>query len=214
MKGNVLAAVLVVSLASIGSIGTASAGVNGGGIEVGFLTGVRSYQAAHFARTEGDTSPSLVTTFQGSPFDRVKVAGLGFEMNFVVNGVRLSWGYARPYTQFSGPIQAMDPETRLVSIAQVRSVDASEKMLAIGYQLGFKKARFSLDLVGTASTVSTDIAIGEQQGTYEATDFGFSLRTGLRYPFHKAFYLYGTGEGGLSGSTTFGATFGVGSGVL
>ncbi len=210
MQGNVIAAVVV---ASLGLVGSAEAGgLGGGGVEAGFVTGQRDYQAARFSRTAGDTSPSLISAFQGAPFNGVAVAGVGFEMNMTIEGVRVAFGYARPYAQFAGPIVTMDPDTRIVSTAQVRSMNASEKLFALGYQVGLKKSRVSLDLVGTADTVTTDIAIGEKQGTYESSSFGFSLRPGLRHPIHKAFYVHASGEFGLSGSTTWGATFGIGSG--
>jgi hypothetical protein len=210
-RPSLAATVVAASLAALAATaGTAHAG---GGLELGFLGGQRNYQSARFARTAGDTSPSLISTFQGSPFDGVTVAGVGFEMNMTIDGVRVAFGYARPYVQWSGPIMSIDPATRLVSTAQVRSMDATEKLFALGYQVGLKKAKLSLDLVGTAGTVTTDLAIGEQQGTYESSNFGFSLRTGVRYPFHKAFYFHAAGEAGLSGSTTFGATFGIGSGI-
>lgn len=201
---------VVVLVATLGWAGTAEAG---GGVEFNFLTGQRNYQQARFTRTDGDTSPSLISTFQGAPFDGVTVAGVGFEMNMTVNHVRFAFGYARPYVQFSGPILSVDPMTRVTSTAQVRSMNADEKLFALGYQVGFKKAKVSFDLVGIADTVDTDIAINEMQGTYESTGFGFSVRTGVRYPFHNAFYLHASAEGGISGSTTFGATFGIGSGI-
>lgn len=207
MQRSVLAVVIV---ATVGWAGTAEAG---GGLELNFLAGQRNYQAARFTRTDGDTSPSLISTFQGAPFDGVSVAGVGFESNIVVDGVRISVGYAKPYVQFAGPIITMDPDTRVISTAQVRSMEASETLFGLGYQLAFKKAKIAVDLVGTAEKVSTDIAMGEKQGTYESTGFGFSIRTGVRYPFSKGFYLHGGAEGGISGSTTFGATFGVGAGL-
>ena len=204
-----IAALSLTTVATIATAGTARAG---GGVEFDFLAGQRNYQAARFSRTAGDTSPSLISTFQGSPFDGVTVAGVGFEMNVAVEGVRFAFGFARPYVQWSGPIMSVDPETRVVSTAQIRRMDADEKLFAIGYQVGLKKARVSFDLVGTADTVTTDVAIGEKQGTYEATSFGFALRTGVRYPFTKGFYLHASAEGGISGSTTFGTTFGIGTG--
>lgn len=214
MRRNVLTAVIGVSLASVAAVGaTAGTARAGGGVEATFLTGTRDYQAARFSRSEGDTSPSLISTFQGAPFDGVAVAGVGFEMNITIDNVRVAFGYARPYVQFSGPIVTHDPVTAVVATAQVRSMDAHETLFALGYQVGLKKATMSLDLVGTAGTVATDIAIGDKQGTYEATSFGFSLRAGVRYPFRKGFYLLATGEAGLSGSTTMGATFGVGAGI-
>lgn len=208
MKRIVPAAVLAVSLA-LGA-GTAEAG---GGLEFNFLTGQRDYQSARFSRTAGDTSPSLISTFQGAPFDGVTVAGVGVEMNMTVNHVRFAYGYARPYVQFAGPILSYDPMTRVTSTAQVRSMNANEHLFAIGYQAALKKARISFDLVGIVDSVDTDIAINEMQGTYESTGFGFSVRTGVRYPFHQAFYLHASVEGGLSGSTTFGGTFGIGTGI-
>ena len=89
---------------------------------------------------------------------------------------------------------------------------ASEKLFALGYQVGFRKSRVAFDLVGTADKVTTDIAIGEKQGTYESSGFGFGLRAGVRHPIHKVFYVHASGEAGLSGSTTWGATFGIGTG--
>ena len=207
MKRNVLVAVLGISL---GLVGTAEAG---GGLEVGFLTGQRNYQAARFSRTSGDTSPSLISTFQGPPFDGISVAGVGIEANLVIEGVRVSFGYARPYAQFSGPIVTHDPVTAVTSTAQVRSMNASETLFGLGYQVSLKKTRLSLDLLGTADTVTTDIAMGDKQGTYEASGFGFALRGGVRHPFHKAFYVHASGEAGLSGSTTWGAMFGIGTGM-
>jgi hypothetical protein len=201
---------VTVLVATLGWVGTAEAG---GGIEFNFLAGQRNYEHASFSRSEGDTSPSLISTFQGAPFDGVPVAGVGFEMNMTVNHVRFAYGFARPYVQVDGPILSMDPSTRVTSTAQVRSMHAKEHLFALGYQAALKKARISFDLVGSVSTVSTDIAVNEMQGTYDATGFGFSLRTGVRYPFHKAFYAHASLEGGLTGSTTFGGTFGIGSGI-
>jgi hypothetical protein len=207
MRSSVLAAVIV---ASLGWVGTAEAG---GGLEFNFLTGRRDYQAARFTRVSGDTSPSLISTFQGAPFDGVNVAGVGFEMNLAVDGVRFAFGYAKPYVQFAGPIVTMDPQTRVVSTAQVRSMEATEMLFSLGYQVGFKKARVSFDLLGTASDVTTDIAMDDRQGRYQATGFGFSVRTGVRYPFHKAFYLHASAEAGLNSASTVGGTFGIGSGI-
>ena len=199
-----------VLLATLAWTGTAEAG---GGLEFNFLAGQRNYQQARFSRTAGDTSPSLVSTFQGAPFDGVSVAGVGLETNLTVNGVRFSYGYARPYVQFSGPILSVDPDTRVTSTAQVRSMTANEHLFSLGYQASLRKAKIAFDLVGIIDDVSTDIAINEMQGTYESTGFGFAARTGVRYPFHKAFYLHASLEGGITGSTTFGATFGIGSGA-
>lgn len=207
MQRTVLAVIVV---ASLGWVGTAEAG---GGLEFDFLAGRRNYQAARFSRTEGDTSPSLIAAFQGAPFSGVTVAGVGFESNLTINGVRFAIGYARPYVQFSGPIVAQDPVTALVSTVQVRSMKATETLFGLGYQIAVKQAKLSMDLVGTAETVATDLAIGEHQGTYEATGFGFSVRAGVRYPIRPGFYAHAAAEVGLTGSTTVNATFGVGAGL-
>ena len=207
MTRSVLAVLVV---ASLGWAGTAEAG---GGIEFGFLTGRRNYEAARFSRTDGDTSPSLIAAFRGAPFSGVTVAGVGFESNITINGIRFAIGYARPYVQWSGPIVTHDPVTAVTSTAQIRSMQATETLFALGYQVRFKKATLSLDLVGTADKVSTDIAIGEHQGTYESTGFGFSIRPGVRYPIRPGFYVHASGEAGLSGSTTLGATIGIGTGL-
>ena len=206
MTRSVLAVIVV---ASLGWAGTAEAG---GGVEFGFLSGRRNYEAARFSRTEGDTSPSLISAFQGAPFSGVTVAGVGVEANMTIRGIRFAVGYARPYVQFSGPIVARDPVTAMTSTVQVRSMKATETLFALGYQVGFKRAKLSLDLVGTAGTVDTDIAIAEHQGTYESSGFGFSVRTGVRYPIRPGFYVHASGEAGLSGSTTLDATVGIGSG--
>ncbi len=206
MTRSVLAVIVV---ASLGWVGTAEAG---GGIEFGFLSGRRNYEAARFSRTEGDTSPSLIAAFRGAPFSGVTVAGVSFESNITVNGIRFAVGYARPYVQFSGPIVTHDPVTATTSTVQIRSMKATELLFALGYQVAFKKARVSFDLVGTADTVDTDIAIAEHQGTYESSGFGFSVRTGVRYPIRPGFYVHASGEAGLSGSTTLDATVGIGSG--
>lgn len=203
-------ALAVIAVASLGWVGTAEAG---GGVEFGFLGGRRNYQAARFSRTAGDTSPSLISAFQGAPFSGVTVAGVGFEANMSIRGVRFAVGYARPYVQFSGPIVAHDPVTAVTSTAQIRSMKATETLFALGYQVGLPRATLSLDLVGTAETVDTDLAIAEHQGTYESTGFGFSARAGVRYPIRPGFYLHASAEVGLSGSSTLGATFGVGSGL-
>jgi hypothetical protein len=42
-------------------------------------------------------------------------------------------------------------------MAQVRRLEAKETLFGLGYQHAFKPATLSLDLVGTASTVETDM---------------------------------------------------------
>lgn len=208
----VLVAVLFGSLGFAGSAEAGRPGSGGGGLEFDFLFGQRSYEAARFARVAGDTSPSLISAFEGAPFEGVAVAGVGVEMNMAVNGVRFAIGYARPYVQFSGPIITQDPATAMTTTAQVRSMNASELLFGLGYQHDLEHVVVSADLVGTADRVDTDIAVGEKQGTYRSSGFGFSLRAGVRRSFHDAFYLHAAGELGLSGSTTYGAVFGIGIG--
>jgi hypothetical protein len=207
-----LVAALVASLAFAGSADAGGRGSGGGGLEFDFLFGQRSYEAARFSRVSGDASPSLISAFEGAPFEGVSVAGAGVEMNMAINGVRFAIGYARPYVQFSGPIITQDPSTSTTMTAQVRSMNASELNFGLGYQLDLEQAVVSADLVGTADRVDTDIAVGEKQGTYRSSGFGFSLRAGARRAFHEGFYFHASGQLGLSGSTTYGAMFGIGIG--
>lgn len=196
-------------LASFGGLGVASAG---GGLELGFAIGRRDYHLERFTRTEGDTSPSLVSTFEGDPFSGLAVAGLALEWNLSIDGLRVAYGYDKQYPQGLGPISAHDPATAAVTPAQVRRMVATEHKLGLGWEQRVRPVFLSFDLVGTIGTVETDIAIGERQGTYEATGFGFGLRAGARYPFRKGVYLHASAEAALSGAPGVGVLFGIGAG--
>lgn len=200
--------VLVASflLASFGGLGAAAAG---GGLELGFAIGRRDYHLERFTRTEGDTTPSLVSTFEGDPFSGLAMAGVGLEWNLAIDGLRVAYGYDKLYPQGLGPISAHDPATAAVTSAQVRRMVATEHKLGLGWEQRVRPVFLSLDLVGTIGTVETDIAIGERQGTYESTGFGFGLRAGVRYPFRKGVYLHAAGEAALSGAPGLGVTFGI-----
>lgn len=183
-------------------------------IEFDFLAGARSYDKARFSRIEGDTSPSLVAAFEGSPFDGVAVAGAGAEAHIAVNQVRFAVGFAWPYVQFDGPIVARDAETAQATTVQVRRMAAKEVQFGLGYELGVGPASIFADLVGTADSVETDLAVGDAQGTYRTKGFGFSTRLGGHLPFHELFYLHAAGELGLTGHRSWGVVAGIGMGKL
>ena len=183
-------------------------------IEFDFLVGARSYDKARFSLIDGDTSPSLVAAFEGSPFDGVAVAGAGMDAHLAINHVRFSVGFAWPYVQFDGPIVARDAETAQATTVQVRRMEAKELQLGVGYERGVGPVSLFADLVGTADKVETDLAVGDAQGTYRTKGFGFSTRLGARYRFHELFYLHAAGELGLTGHRSYGAVAGIGMGNL
>ncbi len=203
----VLASVIVVAVVGMGDAEA------GGGVEAGFALGTRDYHVERFTRTAGDTSPSLVTTFAGDPFDGLTVAGVGLEWNLSFDGLRVGYGYGKLYPQGLGPLAAHDPVTAATTTAQVRRMVATEHEFALGWEQRVRPVYLSLDLIGTIGTVETDIAIGERQGTYESTSFGFGVRGGVRYPFRQGVYLHASGEAALSGAPGLGLTFGVGAGL-
>jgi len=180
------------------------------GIEFDFLVGARSYDKARFSLIDGDTSPSLVAAFEGSPFDGVAVAGAGMDVHISIDHVRFAVGFARPYVQFDGPIVARDLETLQATTVQVRRMEAKEVQFGIGYELGVQRWSAFADLVGTADSVETDLAVGDAQGTYRTRGFGFSTRVGGRYRFHDLFYLHAGGELGLVGHRSYGIIAGIG----
>jgi hypothetical protein len=182
------------------------------GLEFNFLGGVRSYDQSRFSRTDGDTSPSLVSAFEGEPFDGVTVVGAGVESHLVVNGVRFAIGWARPYVQYDGPIVSRDAETAVASTVQVRRMEGTEWQFGLGYELDLGRGSVFADLVGTADKLDTDLAIGDEQGTYRTRGFGFSTRLGGRIAFHEMFYLHAAGELGLTGHRDFGVVAGIGMG--
>jgi hypothetical protein len=179
-------------------------------IEFDFLVGARSYDKARFSLIDGDTSPSLVAAFEGSPFDGVAVAGPGMDAHLSIDHVRFSIGWARPYVQFDGPIVARDAATAQMTTVQVRRMEAKEMQFGLGYELGIERWSAYADLVGTADSVETDLAVGDAQGTYRTRGFGFSTRAGGRYRFHDMFYLHAGGELGLTGHSSWGAIAGIG----
>ena len=183
-------------------------------IEFDFLVGARSYDKARFSLIDGDTSPSLVAAFEGSPFDGVAVAGAGMDAHLAINHVRFSVGFAWPYVQFDGPIVARDAETAQATTVQVRRMEAKELQLGVGYERGVGPVSLFADLVGTADKVETDLAVGDAQGTYRTKGFGFSTRLGARYRFHELFYLHAAGELGLTGHRSYGAVAGIGMGNI
>jgi len=184
------------------------------GIEFDFLVGARSYDQARFSLIDGDTSPSLVAAFEGSPFDGVAVAGAGMDAHLSIDHVRFAVGFARPYVQFDGPIVARDVETQQMTTVQVRRMEAREVQFGVGYELGVERWSAFADLVGTADSVETDLAVGDAQGTYRTRGFGFSTRVGGRYAFHDLFYLHAGGEIGLTGHRSYGLIAGIGMGNL
>ncbi len=184
------------------------------GIEFDFLVGGRSYDKARFSLIDGDTSPSLVAAFEGSPFDGVAVAGAGVDTHISIDHVRFAVGFAWPYVQFDGPIVARDVETLQMTTVQVRRMEAKEVQFGIGYELGVERFSAFADLVGTADSVETDLAVGDAQGTYRTRGFGFSSRVGGRYAFHDFFYLHAGGEIGLIGHRDWGVIAGIGMGNL
>ena len=203
---------LIAALLTSASVLPSARADGGSGLEFDFLAGARSYDAARFTRIAGDASPSLIAAFEGAPFDDVSVAGVGVDFHIMVNGIRFSTGYARPYVQFSGPIITQDPVTARAATAQVRSMEASEIQFGLGYERDFEVVAGFADLVGTIDTVDTDIAVGETQGTYRSRGFGFSARAGVRRAIHDMFYLHAAGEVGLTGDRNYGVVFGIGFG--
>jgi hypothetical protein len=183
------------------------------GIEFDFLVGARTYDKARFSLIDGNTSPSLVAAFEGSPFDGIAVAGAGMDAHIAINHVRFAFGFAWPYVQFDGPIVARDAETLQATTVQVRRMEAKEVQLAVGYEHGVGPVSLFADLVGTADKVETDLAVGDAQGTYRTKGFGFSTRAGARYRFHEMFYLHAGGELGLTGHRSWGAVAGIGMGT-
>jgi hypothetical protein len=183
------------------------------GIEFDFLVGARRYDQARFSLIDGNTSPSLVAAFEGSPFDGIAVAGAGMDAHIAINHVRFAFGFAWPYVQFDGPIVSRDAETAQATTVQVRRMEAKEVQLAVGYEHGLGPVSLFADLVGTADSVETDLAVGDTQGTYRTRGFGFSTRAGGRYRFHEMFYLHAAGELGLTGHRSWGLVAGVGMGT-
>jgi hypothetical protein len=183
-------------------------------VEFDFLLGARSYDQARFSLTDGDTSPSLVAAFEGSPFDGISVAGVGMDAHIAINHVRFAVGFARPYAQFDRPIVARDEVTAQAMTVQVRRMEVKEVQFGLGYEHGIGPASLFADLVGTADTVETDLAVGDAQGTYRTRGFGFSTRLGGRLPFHELFYLHAAGELGLTGHRSWGVMAGIGMGRL
>jgi hypothetical protein len=209
-------AILVLSLAAtlFAARPALADGADHVGIEFDFLVGARSYDKARFSLIDGDTSPSLVAAFEGSPFDSVAVAGAGVDAHLSIDHVRFSFGFARPYVQFDGPIVARDAETAQMTTVQVRRMEAKEVQFGIGYELGIERWSAFADLVGTADSVETDLAVGDAQGTYRTRGFGFSTRVGGRFAFHDLFYLHAAGEIGLTGHRSYGLIAGIGMGNL
>jgi hypothetical protein len=182
------------------------------GLEFDFLVGARSYDKARFSLIDGNTSPSLVAAFEGAPFDGVAVAGAGMDAHLSIDHVRFSVGWAWPYVQFDGPIVARDAATAQMTTVQVRRMEAKEVQFGLGYELGIERWSAYGDLVGTADSVETDLAVGDAQGTYRTRGFGFSTRVGGRYRFHDLFYLHAGGEIGLTGHRSYGLIAGIGMG--
>ncbi len=210
---RVLAIVLLA--ASVFAARTARAdGADHLGIEFDFLVGARSYDQARFSLIDGNTSPSLVAAFEGAPFDGVAVAGAGMDAHLAIDHVRFSVGWAWPYVQFDGPIVARDAATAQMTTVQVRRMEAKEVQLGVGYELGIDRWSAYADLVGTADSVETDLAVGDAQGTYRTRGFGFSTRAGGRYRFHDMFYLHAGGEIGLTGHREYGVIAGIGMASL
>ena len=132
------------------------------------------------------------------------------DVHISIDHVRFAVGFARPYVQFDGPIVARDLETLQATTVQVRRMEAKEVQFGIGYELGVQRWSAFADLVGTADSVETDLAVGDAQGTYRTRGFGFSTRVGGRYRFHDLFYLHAGGELGLVGHRSYGIIAGIG----
>ncbi len=181
-------------------------------VQFDFLVGARSYDQARFSLSDGNTSPSLVAAFEGSPFDGIEVAGAGMDAHLAIDHIRFAVGFARPYFQFDGPIVSRDAVTAQTTTVQVRRMEAKEVQFGVGYEVGAGPASLFADLVGTADKVETDLAVGDAQGTYRTKGFGFSTRLGGRYRFHELFYLHAAGELGLTGHRSYGVVAGIGMG--
>lgn len=175
-----------------------------------FVAGRRDYRDAPFARQSGGVSPGLSAPFSRAPFDSAEVAGPAGELRLVIDGVRMSYGrgrlFARPGRQGTQTLagEASGP-------AEIRSLDAIETLYALGFEHGLGPVTLFGDLVGTDDDVRTQVVVGEEQSTFRARSFGYSLRGGIRVPFRSYAFVHASAEIGLSGDTT--STFMVGVGL-
>lgn len=186
-------------------------------MDFGFFHGTRVYDEASFSYEEGSASPAILGPFRGEPFSRVESIGPDTELRMIINHVRMTFGYSRPYARFVTPFnsQLITAGTESTSV-QVRAIRSREIRIGIGAELDLGElahyqgvAGFA-DLMGTADLVHADLVAGDQQSTYSASSFSFSLRGGFRVPITEYFFAQAIGEYGLVGNIGYGGRFGVG----
>lgn len=173
-----------------------------------FIGGQRSYDDATFSYSEGTASPSLGGSFSAPPFSGVSVAGPGVETGLIVNNVRFSFGYHRPYARLSSA-QRTAPLAETAPV-QVHRVDIRELRYGVGYEQRFDRFALFADLIGTADTVAAKLTVGDLQSTYDSTNFGYSIRVGGRYAINRHYFAHASVEFGLGSNIDGNGLAGVG----
>lgn len=182
---------------------------------MGFLAGQRSYSNTSFkfdgGTAEGIGGGGLVAPFVKPPFDKTTVLGLRYDVRVVMSFIRMTVGFDLPFTTYkvsdsTGPYN-VNGTMRQVT---VQALSSKELRFGIGGEYPFKKVAIFADLIGGVHWVDSQLAIDGYKANYEATNFAFSGRAGVRAYVRKWFFATATGEVGLIGDLRWNAEVGVG----
>lgn len=67
-----------------------------------------------------------------------------------------------------------------------------------------------MDFYGTVDWLTTELSVGGQPASYKATNFGFSLHGGAHWYLREHFFVFVSGEYGLTSTVEWNGRFGVG----
>ena len=152
------------------------------------------------AYQSGPGSAALSEPFESSPYDRVTVLGVRYDLRAVVSHMRMLIGLDLPYTTFdvqaSRRTYTVNGQPRQVA---VQSVDPYELRFGLGGEYAFGPAVPFVDVVGAIHWVSTKLVVDQDSVKYGATGFGFAVRAGARMQLRSWFFVTVSGEIGLVG---------------
>ncbi len=182
---------------------------------MGFLVGERRYDRSSFEwKSGGDDLPgarSLTGPFLASPYDRLLVGGLRYDLRLVVSYVRMTAGIDVPFA-LNRPSDAMGDydvggATRRIVVTKFQPVDLR---FGIGAEYPIGPVAPFVDVMGSVHWVDAQLGVGDTPVEYKSTAFGLSGRAGVRLHVRRWFFAAAAGEVGFVGDLRWGAELSVG----
>lgn len=183
---------------------------------MGFMGGLRDESQTGFVFSNGSASgvpgaQGLIGPFSSSPYDKLAVVGLAWEVRAVMDHLRMTVGVQKPFTGFSLLDAQSTTEVGGASRAvSPRAISLWDLRFGFGVEHRFRYLTPYVDLMGDAQSVTTDLTVDGASATYKAWTFGFTVRAGVRLHLGHYMYLAPMGEVGVYGPVRWAAGLQVG----